>query len=247
MVEKSSAKKTRSSRTTKPANSSTTPRKPSREKGKLRFEALVDATEALLTTEDPDSIGLYQIAEKAKVAPASVYHFFPTKEAAFTALMQRHVDHLTGHLSQPIEANRINSWAELTSIDLYRSAEFHNSHPPLMKVTYGGFGGVETRDVDLLYIKKIAEHQYARWNKIFYMPRMSDAATVFAIRVHIIDSIFGLAYQREGKITEKYIEEAYKAIVAYLSLYIPPQLEPRELLLDAQAAGESLSLPYGDD
>ena len=48
------------------------PRAPSRGRGVARYGALLDATDALLQVENPDTIGLYQIAEQAGVllAPA---------------------------------------------------------------------------------------------------------------------------------------------------------------------------------
>ncbi len=52
----------------------------------------------------PDDIGLYQIAEEAGVPPASTYHFFPTKDAAFLALAQRYLDGFVAASAEPIDA-----------------------------------------------------------------------------------------------------------------------------------------------
>ena len=55
-----------------------------------RFQKLLDAADSLLAEQHVEQIGLYQIAEQAAVPTASVYHFFPNKEAALLALAERH-------------------------------------------------------------------------------------------------------------------------------------------------------------
>ena len=59
---------------------------------------------------NPDEIGPYQIAERAGVPPASVYQFFPTKEAAYQALAERYLDGLLEVHAQTIEARLIQTW-----------------------------------------------------------------------------------------------------------------------------------------
>ncbi|OYW87702.1 MAG: hypothetical protein B7Z22_03915 [Hyphomonas sp. 32-62-5] len=56
----------------------------------------------LLADHSPDEIGLYQIADQANVPPGSVYHFFPTKEAAFLALANRYLSGFEALTRKPI-------------------------------------------------------------------------------------------------------------------------------------------------
>ena len=83
------------------------PRKPSRERGHMRYAALLDATEALLQHHSPDDIGLYQIAEHAAVPPASVYHFFQTKDSAFLALAERYLAGFRELALRPVPATAL--------------------------------------------------------------------------------------------------------------------------------------------
>src|SRR5882757_2380501 len=92
------------------------PRAPSSDRGVQRYTALLDATERLLRTHSPDDIGLYQIAEEAGVPPASTYHFFPTKDAAFLALAQRYLDGFVAVSAEPIDAAELKSWQHLIAI-----------------------------------------------------------------------------------------------------------------------------------
>jgi AcrR family transcriptional regulator len=244
VMAKSASKKTPKKKPpSKSAESTAIPRVPSRVKGKLRYEALLEATETLLNSEDPDTIGLYQIADKAKVPPASVYHFFPTKEAAFLGLAQYYADRIAEHLSEPIEAAAIRSWQELAAIDMRRSAEFHNAHPPMMKINYGGYGGVATRNVDAVFARRIASALYSRMNKLFHMPFIRNPDDVFEMRVAIIDAIFAISYRRFGKINEQYVQEAHRAVVAFMSQFLPPRMELRESLIEAAVRGEFVHAP----
>ena len=220
------------------------PRTPSRRRGVVRYTALLDATDELLQTEDPGAVGLYQIAERAGVPPASVYHFFPTKEAAYVALAERFFDGLLEVHSQPFPAAELHSWQDLYRIDLRRGADFYNRHPPAMKILYGGSGGVEAREIDKLVTMKMAGSAYDRMNRVFHMPYVKDPERRFEVRIGILDAIWTISVRRHGRITDDYLAVAYNACVAYARLFLPEFVEPRDELLAAAARGESISLPF---
>lgn len=230
-----------------PKQSSGGPRKPSRHRGVLRYEALLEATEELLQERDPGEIGLYQIAEKAGVPPASVYHFFPTREAAYQALAERYLEALVQVHRQPIEARLLQTWQDLFAYDLRRGMDFYNAHVPMMKILFGGHGGVEARNIDIMVTRRIANSSYRRLNTVFHAHNLRDVERVSQIRLAILDSIWTLSVRQHGRITEEWSQEAFRACMAYVRIYLPETLEPRELLVRAQERGESLSLPFAED
>jgi AcrR family transcriptional regulator len=219
-------------------------RRPSRGRGVVRYQALLEATEALLMEADPDVIGLYQIAEKAGVPPASVYHFFPTKEAAYQALAERYLDGLVRMHSEPIEAARIKSWQDLSAIDMRRAMDYYNARPPMLKILYGGYGGVGARDIDIVTNEKLAKASYRRLNQIFHVPHFPGEEVKAQIALGILDAIWTISVRLHGRITEAYYEEALSACTAYRRLYMPEFLAPRELLTETTARGGTLSLSY---
>lgn len=223
------------------------PRSPSRGRGLLRYAALLDATAALLQTENPDTIGLYQIAERAGVPPASVYHFFPTKEAAYVALAERYLHGLMAVHREPVDARIALTWQGLVRNDMQRAMEFYNAHVPMNKILYGGYGGVEARNIDEIFTKKITASHYARLDRIYYMPMIKNPEAKFGIRLSILDAIWALSVRQHGKITEAYFEESYKACIAYSRLYLPEYIEPREWLLEAAGRGENVQLGFDVD
>lgn len=222
------------------------PRAPSRGRGVLRYAALLDATAELLEEHAPDSIGLYQIAERAGVPPASVYHFLPTKEAAYVALASRCSEELLEIHRRPIEARAIKSWHDLYRIDARRAMEFYNGSQPYLKIIYGGYGGVDANHVDKVLALSFSCSSYDRLNRIFHMPVISEPEKKFEIRLGILDSVWQISVRRHGYITEEYFEESVKAAIAYGRIYIPDHLEPRELLIEATRVGGTICLPFDE-
>jgi len=220
-------------------------RRPSRGRGVVRYQALLEATEALLLEGDPDVIGLYQIAEKAGVPPASVYHFFPTKEAAYQALAERYLEGLLRMHSEPIEAAQIRNWQDLSAIDMRRAMDYYNARPPMLKILYGGYGGVGARNIDLLTNEKLAKAAYRRLNRIFHVPHLPGEETKAQIALGILDAIWTISVRLHGRITEEYYQEALSACTAYRRLYMPEYLQPRDLLTETAARGGTLSLSFG--
>lgn len=227
----------------KAARSKSTPRRPSRGPGIVRYNSLVDATERLLTEHSPDDIGLYQIGEAAHAPMASVYHFFPTRDAAFLALAERYLDGFIALGLQPVDAAALRSWQDLVAIDQRQAMDFYNSHPPALKIFFGGYGGLETRQADIRYTRGIAQSLYHRLDAAFHMPPLRDAATKFHIALRLMDAVFAVSYEAQGQVTEDYYEEAKSAFIAYCGLFLPPRLEPREAVLEAAARGEPILLP----
>lgn len=223
------------------------PRAPTRKPGVQRYGMLLDATESLLQAFNPSEIGLYQIAERAGVPPGSVYHFFPTKEAAFVALAKRFAARLMEVHRTPIEARALGNWTDLYRIDTRRAMEFYNSNPPALKIFYGGFGGIEEREVDRVVAQTIAANGYARMNRIFHMPYMSNPGAKLEARLAILDAIWTLSTRKHGRITEDYYEESYAACVAYSRIYLPDRIERRQELIDAASKGKAIVLPFDEE
>ncbi|HVI33610.1 TetR/AcrR family transcriptional regulator [Phenylobacterium sp.] len=221
-------------------------RRPSRGRGIARYQALLEATEALLQDANPDEIGLYQIAERAGVPPASVYHFFPTKETAYQALAERYLQGLIQVHSQPIEARLIKSWQDLVELDMRRAMDYFNARPAMLKILYGGYGGVEARNIDILVTDHMAQTASDRLNLIFHVPVQRDAAKKTQISLALLDAIWTISVRLHGRITEEYLEEAFRVVVMYRRLYLPEVLEPREMLIKAAAEGGAVTLPYPD-
>lgn len=222
------------------------PRQPARGRGHIRYDALVDATEELLRTDDPDEVGLYRIAEHANVPPASVYHFFPTKEAAFTAVAMRTMEQLVAVHREPIAAEQVRSWQQLFRIDIGRARDFYNGHPAGLKIFYGGYGGVDARNIDQAVSVNLAGASYGRMDSLFHMPYLHEPEKKFEARMAILDAIWSISVRQNGHINDEYFEESFQACVAYSRTFLPERIELRDDLLNAIADKSTVCLPFDD-
>lgn len=220
------------------------PRRPARGRGFARYQELVKATEILLQAEDPLQVGLYQIAEQAEIPPASVYHFFPTKEAAFTAVAIKALGELMDVHREPIPARDVLTWQALYRVDVDRAQKYFNSNPAGMKILYGGYGSVDSRNIDESSSKRMAGASYRRMDSIYHMPFIRDPDQKFANRMAILDAIWSNSVRKFGFITDEYQDEAYIACVAYAKTYLPERIEPRPELIKAAEAGLTVSLGH---
>lgn len=219
------------------------PRIPSRDRGVQRYAALVDATERLLRDHSPDVIGLYQIAKEAGVPPASTYHFFPTKEAAFFALANRYFEAFTRLGDEPVPAAAMQSWQDMLRIVFEQAAKLYNSYPPAMKIFYGGYANMSLQDADMRFNASIAENMFGRLDAVFDMPYVREPAKKFEIVLHAMDAIFKISYLRNGRITNDYLSEALDATIAYCRVFLPERTPLRDAYASAAARRENVILP----
>lgn len=216
------------------------PRAPSRGRGVARYEALLDATEALLRDQSPDDIGLYQIADAANTPTASVYHFFPTKEAAFVALVQRYLQEFPKLVLGPERIAGMRSWQDYMTAEQEMVRGYYERNPPALKLICGGYGGLESRKIDNEFVTRIAQGAYDRYDRIFHMPYLADPVKHFHVSLTIMDAIWSLSYLKHGQITAEYADEALAACIAYCRLFLPERIEVRAEIREYAARGEDV-------
>jgi AcrR family transcriptional regulator len=212
----------------KPRGNEKKPRIPKSERGLVRYESLLDATDRLLIELEPDEVGLYQIAEEANASPSSVYHFFPTKEAALLALAHRYLEGIRDLDRMTFDVGQLESWQDLMKLDHENARTYYNSHPPALKLLFSGYGGIESRKLDERYTSEIVNSMYERYNSVFHMPKTKNENLMFTICFAILDSIWAVSYRRHGHISPDFLREGHAACVAYCRRYLPERTVPRE-------------------
>ncbi len=201
-------------------------RQPQRRPGQLRFKILLDALEVLLAENGLGDVGLTQIAEKAGVPPASVYHFFPNKEAALLALATVHHQALLAMSGERLAVPPA-SWQDMLRQKVTGAARYHNEHPAALRLFFGANISAEVKTADTSQYFHLAEKRAALLEHYFHMPLIPDWDRRLATYFSVIDGVFSLAYSRHGLITDQYVAEAHQAGIAYLRCYLPEILTPR--------------------
>lgn len=95
-------------------NSSTTlpptVRRPTQERGRRRFDAILDAAAAILVESGMAGFTVHGVAARANTSIGSMYHFFPDGESVLRALGERHIAELE-ELLRGIRATEDVTWA----------------------------------------------------------------------------------------------------------------------------------------
>jgi AcrR family transcriptional regulator len=182
---------------------------------------LLDAADALLCDREITEVGLYDIADAAKVPPASVYHLFPTKEAALVALAQRYLVGLSHHIIRPAHPGQIQRWQDFVTLELHRAIEYYNNNKVMSKLFFGANVIRDVRILDVRNVEAASALTYVRMNKIFEMPYLHDADTKYAALIGIYDGIWMTSYARHGLITADFARETELAGIAYCETFLP--------------------------
>ena len=77
-------------------------RKPTQERSKKRVDAILNAAKSLIAEKGSAQLKIHEIAERAEVTPASIYQYFPSKNAITLALAQNTFDNNFSNLSESL-------------------------------------------------------------------------------------------------------------------------------------------------
>ena len=182
---------------------------------------LLDAADALLADRETTEVGLYDIAGAAKVPPASVYHLFPTKEAAFVALAERYLMGLSQHIVRPVQSAQLRRWQDFVTLENRRAIEYYNENKVMSKLFFGANVIPDIRILDVKNVAAASASTYGRMNKLFEMPYLHDPGTKFAALIGIYDGIWMTSYARHGRITADFARESELAGIEYCETFLP--------------------------
>ncbi|GHD20643.1 TetR/AcrR family transcriptional regulator [Tianweitania populi] len=223
-----------------PTRTDGVPSRQMRKRGVERYNTLLNATETLLTVHNDEDVSLAQIAEGAQVPLASVYHFFPNRNAAFVALALRFNEEIYQLSIQPLTDPEPQTWQEMLHMKHARAAAFQNSRPAALRLFLGAGVSVAVRNADLTGNARLARSRERLFEAYFHMPFIPDLADRLEIAGASMDGIWALSYGRHGRITEDFRLEASAAAIDYLRRFLPEYL-PRKPL--TQKAIDRIYIP----
>lgn len=200
-------------------------RKPQRKRGIIRFEQLLNATEALLV-EAPDSdISLSLVADRAQVPLPSIYHFFQNKDAILVALARRHHANLSAMGRTPLSPPP-QSWQDIVRRRQRSGVAYLNSHPSALRLFMGAGVSVEVRNLDLKGNASLADLRSAEFQHWFDCGNIPDLTQRLAISIGIMDGIWAISWSQHRFITEDFLTESMRAAITYLRCFLPEVLPP---------------------
>lgn len=199
-------------------------RRPKKNRALERFDAILDVTAQLLAELPNEDISLAQISEAAGVPLASLYHFFPNRNAAFVALAQRYHATIRAN-STDISTPAPSSWQAYVSGRQRVGAAFLNANPAALRLFMGAGVSVDVRNTDLMGNQELAKVRAAYLRAHFEMPTLRDLEARIAVSIALTDGIWALSYSLHKRITDELLEESIATAILYLRRYLPEFLE----------------------
>ncbi len=201
-------------------------------RGRRRIEEILEAADRVVARQASTAVSLQEVAQAAGLPVASVYHYFATPQALLIALAQRYLLALEELAARPLAHDALAEWADIARFHAGQSIAFYNAHPVAMRLLFGPESGGAIRAADQesalrvarIYCRKLVQH--------FAMEAGPALEEAFAIAVTVSDAIWSLSFARHGRIEPALAEEAMRARLAYLRLYVGAFVPKRDVPLE---------------
>ncbi|WP_109467960.1 TetR/AcrR family transcriptional regulator [Albibacillus kandeliae] len=200
-------------------------RRPQRTRGKERFSHLLDVTEQLLAEHADTEVTLASIAERAGVPLPSVYHFFPNRNAIYVELARRFHQDLAA-ISRSRIAPPPDRWQTLLLTRQSRGRDYLNAHPAALRLFMGAGVSAEVRTLDLRGNSSLAKSRAEEFRTRYVCTGLDQLEDWLAVSIGVMDGVWTISYAEHGRITDHYLQEAWRASVSYLRNYLPEVLLP---------------------
>jgi AcrR family transcriptional regulator len=196
-------------------------------RGRQRIGLILEAADRVVARQESTTLSLQDVAQAAGLPVASVYHYFATPQALLIALARRYLLALEQLAEQPLAHGDLAHWADIARFHARQAIAFYNAHPVAMRLLFGPESGGAIRAADQesairvarIYCRKLAQH--------FVVEATPTLEQAFAIAVTLSDAIWSLSFARHGRIDAALAEEAMRARLAYLRLYVGEYAERR--------------------
>lgn len=194
-------------------------RSPVRRPGIDRFEKVLRAAEKIISrNKSLKGLTLQAIASEAKVPRVSLYYFFPSIDAVIEALYHLMLTRLINELSQSFTEPDKDWKKVMTRLTTeVRSHYRKNTLTTVLALTPPSPKMIS--EAHVVYGDAVAQMLVA----ISGVPASKNLTTGCEIAAEIGTTIFRKSYLEKGTITDSYLAEAIKAIIAYLDTVISPK------------------------
>jgi AcrR family transcriptional regulator len=200
-------------------------RRPARARGVQRLNILLDATARVLERVTDGEISLADIAAESGVPLPSVYHFFPNRISALVALAARY----HGELANSARTNMDSApdWQGFMRMWYRRGANYLNERPAALRLFMGAGISLEVRHLDFGGNERIAAAHADQLRSVFRCDDIEDLEHYLRVSAGLLDGIWSLSYAEHGRVTDGYLAESTKAVIAYMRCYLPEHLPLR--------------------
>jgi AcrR family transcriptional regulator len=194
-------------------------------RGNERRKTLTEACRHLLAHRHVGQFGLAEVAAEAGVPKTSVYHFFPRIEDLLAAVAVEVADELLEWLGLPLPGP-FAAWSDVVRGCVVHGRAFYAANPAALEIQLAPFTPADIKNRDRENDVSVGLSLRAAIERHFRVPDLPDLDGAFFRAIEIADLMFMLSVREHGGLTDFYTQEASRAAIAYLALYLPPVLAP---------------------
>ncbi|HHM8127200.1 TPA: TetR/AcrR family transcriptional regulator [Pseudomonas aeruginosa] len=201
-----------------------TPRIPTQERSRRRYQAIIDATEFLLKSANIEDISLYDIGKAAGITPASVHYLFSTVAAIHIELNRIYNETLTNAIFEThskLVDLQIGSWQEWTRITLDAARNRLNASRPMCEIMLGPVLHRKSRIANLEGNTTLGRVTLENLKQVFIVPDIPDLEKKFMYAGEIVDALWSGAYSTRGRVDDETFDETMNAVISYLRNVLP--------------------------
>lgn len=193
-------------------------REPVQSRSRERVERILDAAAALIEESGVAAVSVRAIAERAEVAPATLYQFFSNRDAVLERLFIREIDQIDARVAPELTTMTATSLIE--AIDTF--SEFVRRHyltrPEFTALYYAARSNGAIRDEARAHLARLVDLLYDRLLTLGLLPAGTDRRVV-EIAVEIGDHILELAYRTTPSGDRFMIGQSQVAMLRYLQAH----------------------------
>lgn len=199
--------------------------RPPQARGEARRKQLLDAAIALLDERKLTDISLSDVAAKADIPLGSIYFHYKSVNELFGQVLVSFRDQLAEEIARPYKLNKSHQWGDLIEKAIDRIFTMSQTHKAFVRVALNRHAPVEVRyesgqkggwEFVPLFEQVIARH--------FSFPEIPGIDRAFLNFVDIVDAMFVRSVEETGHVSKETLQEAKRAGVHYLRLYLPAYL-----------------------
>lgn len=192
-------------------------REPVQQRSRQRVQRMLESAMELLETQGEAAVTTRAIAERAKVPVATVYQFFPNKEAILRELLTEHLDQRDREGIALLNGMEPRSVAEVIAGIFGFHRDYLADHPEVVSLFYAcRNAGLLTDPAQLRARLADAVHRsLLEWGLL----RSGTPPLVSMVAVELGDRALELAYRAQPADQQTVLAEGMRAVTGYLESY----------------------------
>ena len=184
--------------------------------------------ESLLSRAGPSEITIQMIADEAHMPTATVYHFFPSAEAAMFAQARIYVERFEKASAEDRTPDERRTWQEAWRAGAQKGRELYIANVASMRLLLGPDVPRDVQTYDSDFNVRLGRTASKQFHDYWQMPEIEGFEAACTNAVEISDTFWRMSFARHGTITDAAFEESMRAAIAYLRTYLPEVLPPRD-------------------